>query len=70
MESTGRKKKSFTERLKTMGPAAIVTAAFIGPGTVTTASLAGAGYGYAHQASEPYLFVVVQKYMFTEVMEV
>lgn len=46
MESTGRKKKSFTERLKTMGPAAIVTAAFIGPGTVTTASLAGAGYGY------------------------
>lgn len=30
-----------------MGPAAIVTAAFIGPGTVTTASLAGASFGYS-----------------------
>jgi len=29
------------------GPAALVTAAFIGPGTVITASLAGAQYGYA-----------------------
>lgn len=29
------------------GPAALVTAAFIGPGTVVTASLAGAQYGYA-----------------------
>ncbi len=35
------------KRIKTMGPAAIVTAAFIGPGTITTASFAGAGYGYA-----------------------
>jgi len=35
------------KKLKTMGPAAIVTAAFIGPGTVTTASIAGANYGYA-----------------------
>ncbi|SHJ71452.1 Nramp family divalent metal transporter [Paramaledivibacter caminithermalis] len=47
MEKSIEKKKSFMERLKTMGPAAIVTAAFIGPGTVTTSSLAGAGYGYA-----------------------
>jgi Mn2+/Fe2+ NRAMP family transporter len=39
--------KGFMSKLKTMGPAAIVTAAFIGPGTVTTASLAGANYGYA-----------------------
>jgi NRAMP (natural resistance-associated macrophage protein)-like metal ion transporter len=39
-------KKDFVERLKTMGPAAIVTAAFIGPGTVTTCSLAGASFGY------------------------
>ncbi|SFR49465.1 NRAMP (natural resistance-associated macrophage protein) metal ion transporters [Pseudidiomarina maritima] len=30
-----------------MGPAALVAAAFIGPGTVVTASLAGANYGYA-----------------------
>ncbi len=37
----------FMKKLKTMGPAAIVTAAFIGPGTVTTASIAGANYGYA-----------------------
>ncbi len=29
------------------GPGFFVTAAFIGPGTVTTASLAGANYGYA-----------------------
>lgn len=39
--------KGFIAKLKTMGPAAVVTAAFIGPGTVTTASLAGANYGYA-----------------------
>lgn len=33
-------------RLKSIGPAALVTAAFIGPGTITTCTLAGAGYGY------------------------
>lgn len=47
MEQTTRKKKGFVEKLKTIGPAAIVTAAFIGPGTVTTSSLAGANFGYA-----------------------
>ncbi|WP_246075843.1 Nramp family divalent metal transporter [Aliikangiella marina] len=31
----------------TFGPAILVTAAFIGPGTVITASLAGANFGYA-----------------------
>ena len=36
-----------TNRLKSIGPAALVTAAFIGPGTVTTCSIAGAKYGYA-----------------------
>lgn len=40
-------KKGFLEKLKTMGPAAIVTAAFIGPGTITTASIAGAKFGYS-----------------------
>lgn len=40
-------KRGIIGKLKSMGPAAIVTAAFIGPGTVTTASLAGASYGYA-----------------------
>ncbi|MBB5517757.1 Nramp family divalent metal transporter [Amphiplicatus metriothermophilus] len=34
-------------RLQSIGPGAIVAAAFIGPGTVTTATLAGAHYGYA-----------------------
>ena len=35
------------ERLKKLGPGVLVTAAFIGPGTVTTSTLAGANYGYA-----------------------
>ncbi len=33
--------------LRELGPAAIVTAAFIGPGTLTTCTLAGASWGYA-----------------------
>ncbi len=36
-----------TTKKTLFGPAALVTAAFIGPGTVVTASLAGANYGYA-----------------------
>jgi manganese transport protein len=32
--------------LRAAGPGAVVAAAFIGPGTVTTATLAGAGFGY------------------------
>lgn len=35
------------EYLKSMGPGAIMAAAIIGPGTVTTASTQGANYGYA-----------------------
>lgn len=38
-----KKNKGFNS----LGPAALVTAAFIGPGTVTTCTLAGAGFGYA-----------------------
>lgn len=34
------------EKLKNIGPGAMVAAAFIGPGTVTTATIAGASYGY------------------------
>ncbi|MBL4742032.1 MAG: manganese transporter [Idiomarina sp.] len=34
-------------KLSQFGPGALVAAAFIGPGTVITASLAGANYGYA-----------------------
>lgn len=33
--------------MKKLGPGILVTAAFIGPGTVTTASIAGASHGYA-----------------------
>lgn len=35
------------QRFKTIGPGAMVAAAFIGPGTVTTASVTGAQFGYA-----------------------
>lgn len=37
----------FIEKFKNVGPAALVTAAFIGPGTVTTCTLAGANFGNA-----------------------
>ena len=33
--------------MKNFGPGFLVAAAFIGPGTITTASLAGSGYGYS-----------------------
>ncbi|NOU58819.1 Nramp family divalent metal transporter [Marinifilum caeruleilacunae] len=35
------------EKLKNLGPGILVTAAFIGPGTITTCTLTGAGFGYA-----------------------
>jgi manganese transport protein len=38
---------NFIERSRNFGPGALVAAAFIGPGTVTTATLAGANFGYA-----------------------
>ena len=38
---------SFGKRMRDFGPGALVAAAFIGPGTVTTATLAGANFGYA-----------------------
>ena len=34
-------------KLKNIGPGALVAAAFVGPGTVTTCTLAGANFGYA-----------------------
>ena len=34
------------KRIKNIGPGALVAAAFIGPGTVTACTLAGANYGY------------------------
>ncbi|MEO0690717.1 MAG: Nramp family divalent metal transporter [Pseudomonadota bacterium] len=36
-----------TARFRAIGPGALVTAAFIGPGTVTACTLAGATHGYA-----------------------
>lgn len=36
----------FVERMKNIGPGALVAAAFIGPGTVTTCSKSGASSGY------------------------
>jgi len=41
------KKKSFLDRLKIIGPGAIISASFVGPGTITTATEAGASFGYA-----------------------
>ena len=38
--------EKFTTRLKNIGPGALVAAAFIGPGTVTSCSKSGASYGY------------------------
>ncbi|EMA36233.1 manganese transporter [Halococcus hamelinensis 100A6] len=38
---------TLVDRIRSVGPGAMVAAAFIGPGTVTTASVTGAAYGYA-----------------------
>lgn len=38
--------KKFLHRLKQVGPGALVAAAFIGPGTVTSCATSGASYGY------------------------
>lgn len=46
-EKAHHAKKTLMEKLKTIGPGAIITASFIGPGTVTTATRAGASFGYA-----------------------
>lgn len=40
-------KKTVFQRLKNMGPAAIVSAALIGPGTITTSGLSGSNFGFA-----------------------
>lgn len=37
---------SLLQRLKSIGPGALVAAGFVGPGTVTTCTVAGANYGY------------------------
>jgi len=40
-------RRNLIRRLRNLGPGLLVAAAFIGPGTVTTASVAGASTGYA-----------------------
>ncbi len=40
-------KKTFIQKIKAAGPAAVITSAFIGPGTITTATNAGVNFGYA-----------------------
>lgn len=45
-KKTTKKKKTLKEKFSDMGPAAIVTSAFIGPGTITTTTLAGVNYQY------------------------
>lgn len=42
-----KQKKTFFEKIKAAGPAAVITSAFIGPGTITTATNAGVEFGYA-----------------------
>lgn len=44
---TLKKSDSIIDKIKTMGPAIIMSSAIIGPGTVTTASVYGSKYGYA-----------------------
>lgn len=41
------KKYTLKEKIMAIGPGALITASFIGPGTVTTCTRAGADYGYA-----------------------
>lgn len=40
-------KNNIANKLKNIGPASVVTAAFIGPGTITMCSIAGAKFGYS-----------------------
>ena len=45
MSKTASGSKTFGQRLKEVGPGAVVAAAFIGPGTVTSCFTSGASYG-------------------------
>lgn len=47
VDSLKRSMSPVFKKLKAIGPGALTAAAFIGPGTVTTATVAGATYGYA-----------------------
>ena len=47
MADSPSNKGGFIDKLRNIGPAAIIAAAFVGPGTVTTASMIGITYEYA-----------------------
>ncbi|MFS0575990.1 Nramp family divalent metal transporter [Sporosarcina sp. 179-K 3D1 HS] len=47
VDTTTTEKPTLKNKLKVIGPGAIITASFIGPGTVTTATRAGASFGFA-----------------------
>lgn len=42
-----KEKKTLIQKIKSAGPAAIITSAFVGPGTITTATNTGVEFGYA-----------------------
>lgn len=42
-----KKKYTLAEKIKSMGPGILIVGSFIGPGTITSATRAGADYGYA-----------------------
>jgi len=42
-----KKEKTLIQKIKAAGPAAVITSAFVGPGTITTATNAGVEFGYA-----------------------
>lgn len=47
MRKKKKHKKTLVEKIKGLGPAAIVTSAFVGPGTITTTTLAGVNFRYS-----------------------
>lgn len=47
VETRAKSKYTIKDKLKAIGPGAMITASFIGPGTVTTCTRTGASYGYA-----------------------
>lgn len=47
IQTASKKKYTFMEKMKAMGPGIIIVGSFLGPGTVTTATRTGASFGYA-----------------------
>lgn len=45
--ATSKKRYTLKDKMKAIGPGILVVGSFIGPGTITSATKAGAGYGYS-----------------------